>query len=110
MISNDDFLMIKGKQMFAIYFPNVDLLMIKGKQIVAIYFPKIVFLMIKGKHIFAIYFPNADFLMIKGKQHFVMFEMILHEKKHKKPKLLAKTWKIAKKCFPLIIKISSFGK
>ena len=50
--------MIKGKQMFAIYFPSVD------------------FLMIKGKQIFAIYFPNVDFLMIKGKQHFAIFQVL----------------------------------
>ena len=29
--------MIKGKQMFAMYFPNVDILMIKGKQIFVIF-------------------------------------------------------------------------
>ena len=54
LLAKHDFRTIKGKQVFAIYFPNVD------------------FLMIKGKHIFAIYFPNVDFLMIKGK-HFLFF-------------------------------------
>ena len=29
--------MIKGKQVFAIYFPNVDVLMIKGKIVFAIF-------------------------------------------------------------------------
>ena len=32
-----DFRTIKGKQFFAIYFPNVDLLMIKGKHLFAIF-------------------------------------------------------------------------
>ena len=50
-----DFRTIKGKHLFAIYFPNVDCLMVKGKQIVAIYFPNVNFLMIKGKHLFAIF-------------------------------------------------------
>ena len=43
-----DFWTIKGKHIFAIYFPNDDLLMIKGKQIFVIYFPNIDFSMIKG--------------------------------------------------------------
>ena len=32
-----DFRTIKGKQFFAIYFPNVDFLMIKGKHFFAIF-------------------------------------------------------------------------
>ncbi len=50
-----DFRMIKGKQSFAIYFPNVDILMIKGKQMFATYFPNVDILMIKGKHLFVIF-------------------------------------------------------
>ena len=53
-----DFRTIKGKQCFAIHFPNVD------------------FLMIKGKQTFAIYFPNVDLFVIKGKQLFVIFQVL----------------------------------
>ena len=55
-------LTIKGKHLFAIYFPNVDFLMIKGKQMFAIYFPNVDILMIKGKHIFAIFQVLASIL------------------------------------------------
>ena len=51
-----EFRTIKGKQMFAIYFPNAKFLMIKGKQMFAIYFPNVDILMIKGKQMFAILF------------------------------------------------------
>ena len=55
---------IKGKHLFAIYFPNVDFLMIKGRHMFAIYVPNADCLMTKGKQMFAIYFPNVDLLMI----------------------------------------------
>ena len=54
-----------------------DFRTIKGKQLFAIYFPNVIILMIKGKHMFAIYFPNVDFLMIKGRHFFVIFQVLV---------------------------------